>query len=971
MQLGFTVVSARQKKRDDDAEAVARVESMRPERRGEQRRNPSTDQKRERRRMQRKVAAEMVRDHELAPLEAEWQAAFEALKAAGLEHDADHPIAQRYRDASNAVNYAHRSRDFAIMTGQPTALRHSSISDDEFAFIAYNDAEESQASNERRNFNEGQPTGPDCPDCGGTGQTPTIYGNYDTCPTCGGSGIDPGTGMTGGDPRLARRTAADIDFERSQQAGHTIDTGGQQVYVCPYCDTTGTAPEMEQHLTEAGPEHSARGTVTDQMNARIPGGLAARKTAAHSTEGPYKVQVAGNGENVWSENAIRHQTEEEAKAYASDLLSRWMGADMARVVPSDTPNREPVDPSDPRITHNYRTGSRRLASTPQGLVLDLRKHAARSCDSCGSDDNVTADRTLGKDLCQGCKTVLRRRRSTTSTESSLSVTAFTVKHAFVQSPGGKCASCGHPDQPLHPRTAVNESGEGAARYQRTPDPAKPSWINDEYDDRNKAPRDAGAADSGNGAYPDWEDRGDLLDAIEERRRRQIEADEGLVGPGWDEKVTAKGSRMTTESDLLRVMADARRPMAERQAASAELEALRMRRSASVRADRETDLAASIVEAHLTPTLGGQSLHTTATNWVAEADVPDFTPEAEQMVRAEAALWFSNLHEAVVEDAEEFGEQALGMARRTAGRYGEVAEIAAQAFIDHAEGLRRREARQFPTDPGWADRYLRNNRYEVPEEARDPQRPGATNEQGASAEHEDEVAFDAERPPGDHKHHPLGAGEKAASRRTAGWETGTCTKCGKTIADSQQEGEPGAKPLCPEHLAEYRKQKSSGLVAYVPAFAQVEARTGVQMPREARPFIAALGAICTQADVIGGVTAAQVVEYAVKTAAGWGGAEGTNLLARLQADFAALPKTAGDQPPWLNGGDDDSKDDDDSKSDDDDKDDSKDDDKSDDDDDDDDDKKSDDDDDKKEASLLGSTVTAQFRARVAEAIARGL
>lgn len=44
-------------------------------------------------------------------LEVEWQEAFSELKAAGVEHDADHPAAARYRDASNALNHANRKRE--------------------------------------------------------------------------------------------------------------------------------------------------------------------------------------------------------------------------------------------------------------------------------------------------------------------------------------------------------------------------------------------------------------------------------------------------------------------------------------------------------------------------------------------------------------------------------------------------------------------------------------------------------------------------------------------------------------------------------------------------------------------------------------------------------------------------------------------------------------------------------------------
>lgn len=41
-------------------------------------------------------------------LSAEWDEVFAALRAAGLEADADHPIAARYRTASDAVNHANR-----------------------------------------------------------------------------------------------------------------------------------------------------------------------------------------------------------------------------------------------------------------------------------------------------------------------------------------------------------------------------------------------------------------------------------------------------------------------------------------------------------------------------------------------------------------------------------------------------------------------------------------------------------------------------------------------------------------------------------------------------------------------------------------------------------------------------------------------------------------------------------------------
>lgn len=55
-----------------------------------------------------------VNDADHAKLNAKWHKAFNALNVAGLEAHADHPIAAKYRAASNAVNHANRSRDFAI-----------------------------------------------------------------------------------------------------------------------------------------------------------------------------------------------------------------------------------------------------------------------------------------------------------------------------------------------------------------------------------------------------------------------------------------------------------------------------------------------------------------------------------------------------------------------------------------------------------------------------------------------------------------------------------------------------------------------------------------------------------------------------------------------------------------------------------------------------------------------------------------
>lgn len=50
-------------------------------------------------------------DADVTRLSAEWDRAFAALRAAGLEADADDPVAAHYRAASDAVNHANRHHE--------------------------------------------------------------------------------------------------------------------------------------------------------------------------------------------------------------------------------------------------------------------------------------------------------------------------------------------------------------------------------------------------------------------------------------------------------------------------------------------------------------------------------------------------------------------------------------------------------------------------------------------------------------------------------------------------------------------------------------------------------------------------------------------------------------------------------------------------------------------------------------------
>ena len=72
-------------------------------------------------------------------------------------------------------------------------------------------------------------------------------------------------------------------------------------------------------------------------------------------ENTYRVDVRGVGEHSWSSNGLRFPTEAEATTYAIGLLDRWYGADGFRVVPGDTPQREPTYTNTPHYHAGIRT----------------------------------------------------------------------------------------------------------------------------------------------------------------------------------------------------------------------------------------------------------------------------------------------------------------------------------------------------------------------------------------------------------------------------------------------------------------------------------------------------------------------------------------------------------------------------------------------------------------------------------------
>jgi hypothetical protein len=142
----------------------------------------------------------------------------------------------------------------------------------------------------------------------------------------------------------------------------------------------------------------------------------------------------------------------------------------------------------------------------------------------------------------------------------------------------------------------------------------------------------------------------------------------------------------TEATLLSEIAAA--PTLREQAALvAELDALRNSKTARVQADRDWDAAGAVVEQTLTPVFA-HSLHTASTDWLSESEIPAVDANH---VHAEASLWFGKTSSMVKADAEEFGEQAKGVARRLASQYGEQAPEAERLFMDYVAFLHRREA----------------------------------------------------------------------------------------------------------------------------------------------------------------------------------------------------------------------------------------------------------------------------------------
>lgn len=111
-------------------------------------------------------------------------------------------------------------------------------------------------------------------------------------------------------------------------------------------------------------------------------------------------------------------------------------------------------------------------------------------------------------------------------------------------------------------------------------------------------------------------------------------------------------------------------------------------AAALSHDSEVDLAAAVVGERLTPVRVHEH-HTASTDWL--GDVTTDAPEGvSQEMIAQGSVWYSRLSDVVKTYPDELAQQALGMARRLAGKFGAGADAAEATFLSHVGDLHSRD-----------------------------------------------------------------------------------------------------------------------------------------------------------------------------------------------------------------------------------------------------------------------------------------
>lgn len=129
-------------------------------------------------------------------------------------------------------------------------------------------------------------------------------------------------------------------------------------------------------------------------------------------------------------------------------------------------------------------------------------------------------------------------------------------------------------------------------------------------------------------------------------------------------------------------------LAEQAALIGELTAFDSARQRQAALDRELGFADQVVAQTLTP-VRTHELSTIATDWLGDVDTSGH--DYHQAMVAEAAVWYRGVPDFVRAEPAELAEQARGMARRHAGKYGESAEQAARTFMEYVGFLHTRTA----------------------------------------------------------------------------------------------------------------------------------------------------------------------------------------------------------------------------------------------------------------------------------------
>lgn len=148
--------------------------------------------------------------------------------------------------------------------------------------------------------------------------------------------------------------------------------------------------------------------------------------------------------------------------------------------------------------------------------------------------------------------------------------------------------------------------------------------------------------------------------------------------------------MRKEAEILREMANA--PLDVQRTLMVELNEVRAAHSQAVQDDRDTDIANAIIRDTLTPVIAHERT-TTATDWLGDVEASSDTYD--HAMRTEATLWFRKVSAEVKADRDEFAEQAMGVARRESGRFGESAEAAYHSFLETVGRLYKQAAGDSP------------------------------------------------------------------------------------------------------------------------------------------------------------------------------------------------------------------------------------------------------------------------------------